>query len=119
MAAHNDLGKWGEEVAAAYLQGKDYAIVARDWKQGHRDLDIIAVDPAADTLVFVEVKARRNRLFTDPVDAVGYEKIRNLRLLANYYVKLHHVDLDIRFDIISVVGMPGSEPEIEHIIDAF
>ena len=44
MAAHNELGKWGEDLAVAYLQGKDYTIIERDWKSGHRDIDIIAKD---------------------------------------------------------------------------
>ena len=44
MAEHNDLGKWGEDLAADYLQRKGYMILERDWKSGHRDLDIIALD---------------------------------------------------------------------------
>lgn len=50
MATHNELGKWGEDCAADYLQRMDYTIVARDWKSGHRDIDIIAIDE--ETLVF-------------------------------------------------------------------
>ena len=57
MAAHNELGQWGEEVATDYLRRKGYTIVERDWKSGHRDLDIIAMD--GQTLVVVEVKRRR------------------------------------------------------------
>ena len=44
MAAHNELGKWGEDTAADYLQRNGYTIIERDWKSGHRDLDIIAQD---------------------------------------------------------------------------
>ena len=42
MAAHNELGKWGEDTAARYLSDKGYVIIARDWRIGHRDIDIIA-----------------------------------------------------------------------------
>ena len=42
MAAHNELGKWGEEMAAEYLQQKGYRIIERDWRSGNRDIDIIA-----------------------------------------------------------------------------
>lgn len=117
MAKHNDLGKWGEDIAADYLQRKGYVILERDWKSGHRDLDIIAMD--GDTVVFVEVKTRSNRLFTDPVDAVGYQKIRHLQQAANHYVKYRHIDRDIRFDIICIVVSEEKTPEIEHIEDAF
>ena len=118
MAAHNELGKWGEDLAAAYLQGKGYIIINRDWKSGHRDIDIIVKDEAG-TIVFVEVKTRTNRLFTDPIEAVGYQKIRNLQQAANHYVKYRHADCDIRFDIVCVTGNDESEAEIEHIEDAF
>ena len=119
MAEHNDLGRWGEEVAATYLQRKGYTVIEQDWKSGHRDLDIIALNETKDTLVFVEVKTRRNQMFTDPVDAVGYQKIRNLQQAANHYVKYRRIDLDIRFDIITVVGTPDMEPDISHMEDAF
>ena len=42
MAQHNQLGKWGEEYAANYLLGKGYDILERDWRIGHRDIDIKA-----------------------------------------------------------------------------
>jgi putative endonuclease len=106
-------------VAAAYLQRKGYTIVERDWRSGHRDVDIVALNEEGDTLAFVEVKTRRNRLFADPVDAVGQQKIRHLQQAANHYVKSQHVGIDVRFDIITVVGTPGMEPEVEHIDNAF
>ena len=70
-------------------------------------------------MVFVEVKARRNRVFMEPEVAVDYKKMRNLRLAANHYVNYKHIDCELRFDIVTVVGMMGSEPEIDHIENAF
>lgn len=116
MAAHNELGIWGEELAADYLQGKGYSIVERDWKSGHRDIDIIAMD--GETVVFVEVKTRRNRVFGEPEDAVDYQKLRNLRSAINHYVKLHRLWQEVRLDVVTVVGTPdGGEPEISHLQD--
>ena len=115
MAAHNELGKWGEDLAAAYLAKKGYEILERDWKSGHHDLDIIARDE--DTLVIIEVKTRRNRLFGDPEEAIDYKKRMSLQSAINHYVKSHRTGRDIRFDIISIVGTIGSTPEIEHIKD--
>ena len=117
MALHNELGKWGEDVAANYLERQGYTIIERDWKSGHRDLDIIARE--GDTVVFVEVKTRRNRQFADPEMAVDYQKIRHLQQAANHYIKYRHIDHDIRFDIITVVGTMDETPSIEHIKDAF
>ena len=117
MALHNELGKWGEDVAAEYLERQGYTIIERDWKSGHRDLDIIALD--GDTIVFVEVKTRSNRMFTDPEMAVDYQKIRHLQQAANHYIKYRHINHDIRFDIITVVGTMNDSPAIDHIKDAF
>ena len=116
MAAHKELGKWGEDLAAAYLQDKGYAIIERDWKSGRRDIDIIAKDEAG-TIVFVEVKTRRSRVFGEPEDAIDYRKMQSLRQAINHYVKLRRINSDVRFDIISIVGTIGSEPEINHIKD--
>lgn len=115
MAAHNDLGKWGEDLAADYLRDKGYVIIDRDWKSGHHDLDIVAKED--ETLVIVEVKTRRNRLFGNPEEAIDYKKRQSLQSAINHYVKSHHIGNSVRFDIISIVGNIGDKPEIDHIID--
>ena len=116
MAAHNELGAWGEELASDFLQQKGYVIIERDWKMGHKDLDIIAKHQGQ--VVFVEVKARRNRVFGEPEEAVDYRKLQNLRQAINYYVKSHRINAEIRLDVITVVGTPeGGSPEIAHIED--
>ena len=116
MAAHNELGAWGEELAASYLQQKGYQIVERNWKSGHRDIDIIAMDGCV--MVFVEVKTRRNRMFVEPEEAIDYMKLRNLRASINHYVKFNHISCDIRLDAITIVGTPeNGSPDIDHIVD--
>lgn len=117
MAQHNDFGKWGENVAASYLMRKGYRIIERDWRYSHKDIDIIAVYD--DTLVFVEVKTRRNDDFMRPEQAVDWKKIKNITLAANNYVKTHRIDLQLRFDIVSIVGSEGGECKIDHIENAF
>ena len=113
---HIRLGIWGEELAAAYLREKGYVILERDWHSVHRDIDIIAQD--GDTIVFVEVKTRRNRDFGDPLQAVDFEKRHHLRLAMNHYIKYRKMDNPCRFDVITVVGEMGcGMPEISHIDD--
>lgn len=113
---HIQLGKWGEDLAASYLREKGYVILERDWHSNHRDIDIIAQDK--DCLVFVEVKARQNRMFAEPESAVNYQKLKNLRLAINHYIKYRQIDMPWRFDVITVVGKLGcKEPEIQQIED--
>ena len=115
MAAHNELGRWGEDLAAAFLEEKGYTIIERDWKSGHHDLDIVAKD--GSTLVIVEVKTRRNRLYGNPEEAIDYKKRRSLLSAINHYTKSHRIYSNVRFDIISIVGNIGEKSEIDHIID--
>ena len=119
MAQHNDLGKWGEEQAATFLERKGYTICDRDWRAGHRDLDIIALNEDQTILVIVEVKTRTSAELNEPEEAVNKKKIRNIGNAANLYLKQFNVEYDVRFDILSVTGTSDSNAKIEHIIDAF
>ena len=116
LPEHIRLGTWGEELAAVYLREKGYVILERDWHSVHRDIDIIAQD--GDTIVFVEVKTRRNRDFGDPLQAIDFEKRHHLQLAMNHYIKYRKMDNPCRFDVITVVGEMGcGMPEIFHIDD--
>lgn len=119
MAEHNDLGKWGEDEAALYYEDRGYEILERDWKVGKRDIDLIALTESKDTLVFVEVKTRQNNELQEPEEAVDVKKMRNLAIAANAYVKLHGLDMNVRFDIISVIGKCSCVESIECFEDAF
>ena len=119
MADHNELGKWGEDEAALYLEDEGYVIIDRDWKIGKRDLDILALSPDGKTLAVVEVKTRSGDEYQQPEEAVDGRKMRNLAIAANAYVKEHQVDKELRFDIISVVGVGHQVEHLEHLKDAF
>ena len=112
---HLQTGIWGEELAMAYLREKGYAILERDWHSKHRDIDIIAQD--GETTVFVEVKTRKSRDISDPLDAIGYQKRHNLRHAIQHYLNYRNIT-NYRFDVISIVGaIDCMNPEIEHIKD--
>ena len=116
MAAHNDFGNLGEELAVDYLTGKGYKILERNWRNIHKEIDIIAKD--GDFLVIVEVKTRQTDAYGAPDTAVTKRKQRMLIAAANAYITRNKLDVETRFDIISII-LKGSEPVIEHIEDAF
>ena len=119
MAEHNDLGKWGEDEAALYLEDQGYVIIDRDWKIGRRDLDIIAASPDGSMLVIVEVKTRTDEEYQQPEEAVTRGKMKNLAIAANAYVKECNVDKELRFDVISIVGCGRQVKSILHLKNAF
>ena len=117
MALHNDFGHWGEEVAADYLRSQGYTILHRNYRVGHRDLDIVALRD--DVLVFVEVKTRRDSTLVEAELAVDGRKIQSVSIAANNYIKRFNISALIRFDVITVVGSPSGTYRINHIEDAF
>ena len=116
MAAHNELGREGEEEAARFLTEKGYTILHRNWRAGRKELDIVARQ--GRLLVVVEVKTRRDDTFGLPEDAVSDRKIRRIVSSTDTYLRKFAIDLPVRFDIITVTG---NEPpyRVEHIEEAF
>lgn len=122
MAEHNEVGKWGEDYAADYLQRQGYIILERDWCYGRskRDIDIICKTPDLLTVVFVEVKTRSRDKSAKPEDAVDRQKIRHIGQAADHFVKMNNIVEQLRFDIISIIGRRGTDNiELNHIVDAF
>ena len=117
MAYHNELGKWGEDVAVSYLQQLGY-VDSSSWL-GLSSSRLRYCCYRYGTLVIVEVKTRKNEQFADADEAVTVQKVRSLSIAANAYVKRYNINLDIRFDIITVVGQPTGTNEVRHVKDAF
>lgn len=116
MIEPHDLGKAGEDLAVEYLIGQGYQILERNWRLGHKEIDIIALKD--DTLAVVEVKTRKSSNYGDPDIAVGEYKQQMLTWAADAYVRYKDLDVDVRFDIISII-FNGQEKTVEHIEDAF
>lgn len=117
MAAHNELGSRGEDLAAKYMEEHGFIVLDRNWHHGHRELDLVVRD--SRQLVIVEVKTRSSEAFGRPEEAVGSRKIRSIVSSADSYMKLHQIDLPVRFDIITVIADSRLGDRIEHIEDAF
>jgi putative endonuclease len=115
------VGVWGEHVAEKHLVSKRYKILGRRVRVGPRDeLDLIARSPE-EVLVFVEVKTRADERYGRPFAAVDARKRRALSRAAWRYLKRvrprpHY----FRFDVIEVIGGPGSaNPVVRHIEAGF
>ena len=120
MAEHNDIGRWGEDIAARYMAGKGWYIRHRDWRWEHKDIDLVCIDEDDTTLLFVEVKTRTTLLRGNPIDAVDSKKRRNIVEAASAYRRLYKKEnRHVRFDIISIIGSPDTNWKIEHIENAF
>jgi putative endonuclease len=116
MSENKKKGDGGEEIASEYLEKKGYKILFRNWRYMHKEIDIIAA--LKTELIIVEVKARTFGSLISPLEAVNLKKQRLIIDAANAFIEKHNVNLDVRFDVITVIYKYNTY-EIEHIENAF
>ncbi|BCW84684.1 UPF0102 protein [Paenarthrobacter ureafaciens] len=116
MRAKDVLGREGESVAAAFLEGQGMQVVDRNWRCGEGEIDIVALD--GDTLVIAEVKTRRNVAFGHPFEAVGPEKLARLHRLTSSWCRERGVNPSRRrVDVVGVIHDGVGSPHVEHLRD--
>lgn len=116
MAKHILQGKQAEEIAANYLQEKNYLILDKNYRRGRAEVDIIA--KKADFVIFVEVKSLKNKNGIHPEQQVTKEKINLIHSAANMFQFENKWRGNIQFDIIAITFFT-KHFEIEHFKDAF
>ena len=116
MASHNDFGKKGEKLASELLLKKGYTILRRNYRYMKAEIDIIA--QKGNILAVVEVKYRRSEHLQPITASINQKKIRLLIMAADHYVQDNDLNVDVRFDIIMILGQ-SSGYKIEHLEEAF
>jgi putative endonuclease len=116
MSTSYKLGIRGEQIAVDLLIKKGYKILERNYRYRKSEVDIIC--QIGYDLVFVEVKTRSTEYFGTLSDSVDSKKIMMLSVAADHYVKESELDLEVRFDTISIV-LNETVHEIQHIEHAF
>jgi putative endonuclease len=112
----NPLGISGEALAADHLRELGYDVVATDVRTPLGQLDLVARD--GNTLVFVEVKTRAGHRYGLPQEAVDARKVRKLRQLALYYLKMRPHRGPVRFDVIGLTMADGRLSRVYHVKNA-
>lgn len=115
--ATNTFGELGERIAARWLERSGYRVLARRFRAGRRDIDLVV---ERDGLVaFVEVKARTGEAFGDPVEAVHRRKQHSLTRSAQVWIGRHGRDGEqYRFDVIGVL-LRDRRVFVRHVQAAF
>ncbi|MBK7184032.1 MAG: YraN family protein [Flavobacterium sp.] len=116
MAEHNEIGQKGEQIASDFLKNKGYTILETNWRFKNLEADIIAQQNK--TLIIAEVKTRQSNYFGEPETFVTKQKQKNLIKAAHAYIERSNSDLEVRFDIISII-IGKNESKVNHIEDAF
>lgn len=107
------IGAWGEEVAARFLLQKKYEIVARNFKTRMGEIDIIAWHDKTHhgkTLCFVEVKTRGSSVESGARATSRYEKVLAMQHAAMAFCMRNRINVNstpIQFEYMSIQGRPG------------
>lgn len=119
MDPRRSVGRRGEEEAVRFLEKSGLVILDRNVRSRLGEIDLVARDGA--TLVFVEVKARRQREGDPPQAAVTGEKQRRLGRLAQHYLKWKGLgEVRCRFDVVAItVDDEGRVKTVRHLPGAF
>jgi putative endonuclease len=122
VAAKDELGRWGEQLAAEHLEKRaGLTVLTRNWRCAEGELDIVATDATASTVVFCEVKTRSGLGYGTPFEAVTQGKRRKLRRLGVLWLSENRIKTypSMRFDVVGVLLTPDGPPRIEHRAQAF
>ncbi|MEO2066228.1 MAG: YraN family protein [Desulfurobacteriaceae bacterium] len=105
----------GEEIASRLLQKKGYRIIARNFTSYWGEIDIVALEPETETLVFVEVRLRKNSDFGHPLETIDSGKVERIKKTALLFLEKNPTNWEsVRFDVIAILG-----EEVIHIPNAF
>ena len=113
-------GEQGEELAANFLSTNGYRILERNFRCKGGEVDIIASDPSDNSLVFIEVKARKGLSYGVPQLAVTpFKQRQNSKAALTWLSKNKLHDTNARFDVIAILLHTDGRHAIDHIKNAF
>ena len=113
------LGKWGEKYSEKYLNQKGLKTLTRNFSCNTGELDIIMVD-IDKSIVFVEVKTRKNENFVPIEQVITFKKKKRMSSAAQYFLMKNNIhDRPYRFDVVTLVLGESGKPIIRHFENAF
>ena len=111
------LGQQGEIIAVKHLKRCGYRILERNYRNRLGEIDIVAKD--RDSIVFVEVKARRSPYYGNPKSAITSQKKAKISKVALMYLKkTGQLQASARFDVVAI-DYSGAQPSVELVQNAF
>ncbi len=112
------MGRYGEELAAGWLETHGFYILERNFRTCYGEIDIIAEKDM--TIHFIEVKYRHNLRFGAPETAISVRKQTTIRKVAWSYLKIHGLTRpSYVFDLIAILKTDSDTPSLNHIVNAF
>lgn len=111
-------GKAAEDAAWRMLAARGLQLLARNFRSRQGEIDLVVQD--RDSIVFVEVRYRRQERYGSAAESVDRRKRARLIACAQHYLQLHPLAarMHCRFDVVTVTGMDGTIDWIRNAFDA-
>jgi putative endonuclease len=111
-------GRDAESLACHYLEARGLSLIERNYRRHPGEIDLIMDDTGS--LVFVEVRYRRQTRFGSGAESIDRRKQARIVACAGCYLQAHPkmATRPCRFDVVSISGDVG-DPSVEWIQDAF
>lgn len=117
LPAHLEFGANGEAAAASYLANKGYKILARNWRKGRLEIDLICRH--GDQIIFVEVKTRHGNGYGGAIGSLDRHKQDRLIRAAEIWLLQNGLwQTPCQFDVICIYAS-GQYYRMEHYPNAF
>jgi len=116
MAQHNETGKLGEEFAVRFLQENGHEVLARNFRFGQAEIDIVSKH--GNIIVFSEVKTRATDKYGFPEQAVSKVKQKLISKAATFFMEKNRIQSEVRFDVLSLTKT-YKDFDVHWIKDAF
>jgi putative endonuclease len=111
-------GREAEALAASFLEGKGYRVLARNHALRLGEVDLVC--EVGRVLCFVEVRSRTGETHGGPEETVDRRKARRVILAATDWLGQHGATgRDVRFDVVAVTFEDAAPPRIVHFPAAF
>lgn len=121
LFSRSESGSAAEQAAEKLLKKRGCKTLIRNYRVKEGEIDLIMRE--GETIVFVEVRARRSEKFGTPAESVTARKQQRIARAAHHYLQNEGAKLGerpLRFDVVGVrLDETGKPTQVEHIPDAF
>jgi putative endonuclease len=113
MGKTQEIGAEGENAATEWLESEGFAVVARNWRSGKYELDIVAT--RFDVIHFIEVKTRAGESWETPEASMTAEKQRAFRRAVQLWLAQNPTEFEPQMDLIAIDTAADGAPAIRYI----
>jgi putative endonuclease len=113
------IGYQAEIYAEKYLVKQGLSFIERNFRSKTGEIDLIMCDKSS--LIFIEVRYRKNACFGGALASVDKRKQHKLIKTAQYYLICHpkYAKMACQFDVVAIQGDFSTQPKLEWIKNAF